>query len=112
MTGGKTDDLPWKIGLLDPLNKTRIFTTVELYNQAIATSGTYKRFFNDILDPKGGRPAQDILGSTIIAEKAIDADVLATAFLILGSRKGMNLIGKFEDARALCITSDGHFIKN
>ncbi len=110
--GGKTDDLPWKIGLLDPLNKTRLFTAVELYNQAIATSGAYQRFFNDILDPKGGRPAQEILTSTIITEKAIDADVLATVFFILGSRKGMDLLDKFGDAQALYITSEGHYIKN
>ncbi|MFC1867284.1 FAD:protein FMN transferase [Thermodesulfobacteriota bacterium] len=108
---GKTDDSPWKIGLIDPLNRKRFFTTVDLYNQAIATSGAYQRSFNDLLDPEEGRPNQEILSSTIITEKAIDADVLATAFLISGRRKGMKILDKFGDARSLCVTNEGRFIR-
>jgi len=110
--GGKTDDLPWKIGLFDPLNRTRLFTSIELDNQAIATSGPYYRRFNDLLDPRIGRPAQDILISTIIAKKAIDADVLATAFFVLGRRKGMNLLDRFGGVQALYVTNEGDFIRN
>lgn len=108
--GGKTNDSPWRIGLLDPSDKTRIFTTVDIYDQAVATSGSYRRFFNDLLDPKRGRPAQDLLSSTIITEKAIDADVLATAVFVLGTSRGMNLLDKFEGVKALLITNEGDFI--
>ena len=108
--GGKTDDMPWKVGLRHPFNKSRIMTTVALKNQAIATSGVYQRLYNDLIHSKAGRPAQEIVSSTIITEKAIDADVLATAFFILGSRKGMELLDKFRGTRALYMNNEGHFI--
>ena len=110
--GGKTEDHPWMIGLRHPFNKSRIISTIKLNNQAIATSGAYQRFYNDLIHSKGGRPVQEIASSTIVTEKAIDADVLATAFCILGSRKGMELLNKFRGVRALYVDNEGHFIND
>ena len=56
-------------------------------DKAIATSGPYQRLFYDLINSKGGRPAQEIASSTIITEKAIDGHMLATAFFILWRRK-------------------------
>lgn len=108
--GGKTNDLPWSIGLRDPSDKTRIFTTVELFNQAIATSGSYQRRFNDLLDPKVGKPVEDLRSSTVVTGRAIDADVLATAVFVLGTEKGMSLLDKFENIQALNITKEGDLL--
>jgi thiamine biosynthesis lipoprotein len=105
--GGRDESIPWKIGIRDPRNKTRIITTVELYDQAIATSGTYRRSFSDILNPKVGRPAQGVLSSTVIAKTAMDADVLATCAFVSGAEKGTELIGKLDGAEAFVIRSDG-----
>lgn len=105
--GGKTETIPWKIAVRDPRNKSRIVTTFEFFDQAIATSGAYQRGFNDIINPRAGRPAQGILSSTVIAETAIDADILATCICILGSTTGLELIRKLENAKAFIITSDG-----
>jgi thiamine biosynthesis lipoprotein len=105
--GGKGENIPWKVAIRDPRNKTRTVTTVELYDQAIATSGTYRRSFNDIINPKVGRPAQGVLSSTVIAEKAMDADVLATCMFIQEAEKGIELIGKLNGVKAFVIRSDG-----
>jgi thiamine biosynthesis lipoprotein len=110
--GGKTDGLPWMIGLRHPINKSRIISTIKLKNQAIATSGSYHRYYNDLISSKGGRPAQKIASSTIITDKAIDADVLATAFFILGSRKGMELIKGIGGIRAMYVDHEGYFIND
>jgi len=110
--GGKTDDTPWRIGLRDPLKKAGLLTTVELKDQAIATSGTYQRRCNDLLNPREGRPAREILSTTIITEKTTDADALATAFLVLGGRKGRHLLERFGEARALYVTGEGHLLRN
>jgi len=110
--GGKTKDLPWKICVLDPRSKGKIFTTIDLYNKSIATSGTYKRLFNDLINPKDGKPAQEILSSTIIAEEAIDADILATSLIVLGEKESMRLIKELGDVKFLLITKDGGYIKN
>lgn len=109
--GGKTETMPWRIAIRDPQNKRRLSTTVELHEQAIATSGTYQRFFNDIINPKVGRPAQGLLSSTIITEKAIDADILATCVFILGAERGIELLGRLDGVKALVITSDGSILK-
>jgi len=108
--GGKAESVPWKIAIRDPKNLTRIVTTVELYDQAIATSGTYRRPFNDIINPKFGRPAQGVLSSTVIAEKAMDADMLATCMYILEAKKGIELIEKLEGVKAFVIKSDGSIV--
>ncbi|OGP96685.1 MAG: hypothetical protein A2157_15350 [Deltaproteobacteria bacterium RBG_16_47_11] len=105
--GGKDENIPWRIAIRDPRNKTRIVTAVELYDQAIATSGTYRRSFDDMINPKVGRPAQGVLSSTVIAKKAIDADVLATCMFILGAEKGIELVGRLDEVKAFVVTSDG-----
>ncbi len=105
--GGKGEKIPWRIGIRDPGNKTRIIKAVELCDQAIATSGTYRRSFNDILDPRAGRPAQGVLSSTVIAGTAMDADMLATCMFILEAERGVALIGKMEGVKAFVIRSDG-----
>jgi thiamine biosynthesis lipoprotein len=107
LIGGKTETIPWKIAIRDPKNKTRIVATVDLYDQAIATSGTYRRWFDDIINPKVGRPAQGVLSSTIITKKAIDADMLATCMFVLGAERGIEILGKLDGVKAYVITTDG-----
>jgi thiamine biosynthesis lipoprotein len=108
--GGKDDNVPWRIAIRDPRDKNRIVITLELWDQAIATSGTYRRSFSDILNPKVGRPAQGVLSSTVIAKTAIDADMLATCMFVLGAEKGEELIGKSDGAKAFMIGNDGSFL--
>ena len=109
--GGKTETMPWRIAIRDPRNKTRIVTDIELREQAIATSGTYQRFFSDIINPRVGRPAQGLLSSTIITEKAIDADILSTCVFILGAERSIELLEKLDGVKALLITRDGDILK-
>ena len=108
--GGKDDNVPWRIAIRDPRDKNRIVTTLELCDQAIATSGTYRRSFGDILNPKVGRPAQGVLSSTVIARTAMDADMLATCMFVLGAEKGKELIGMSDGVKAFIIGNDGSFL--
>lgn len=110
--GWKTEDLPWKIGLLDPRDRKRMFTTIDLYNKSIATSGTYQRSFNDLINPKDGKPVQGILSSTVITEEAIDADILATAVLVLGTGEGIKLVNRLGGVKAFIIPTCGECIEN
>lgn len=108
--GGKDENIPWRIAIRDPRNKTRIVTAVELYDQAIATSGTYRRSFSDIINPKVGRPAQGVLSSTVIAKTAMEADMLATCMFILEAEKGIELIGELDGVKAFVIRNDGSIL--
>jgi FAD:protein FMN transferase len=105
--GGKTETLPWKVAIRDPREKSRIVTSVDLFDRAIATSGAYQRPFNDIVNPKSGRPVQEILSSTVMTENAMDADILATCMFTLGAEKGIEWLRGLSEAEAFIIKSDG-----
>lgn len=81
----------YTIGIRDPLRKGAVYTTVQLLNRAVATSGNYERYvsINDkqyahIMNPRTGRPVERMLSVTVVAPKAGDTDILSTAVFING----------------------------
>ncbi|KPJ49310.1 hypothetical protein AMJ40_05810 [candidate division TA06 bacterium DG_26] len=106
--GGKGNSL-WKIGVKHP-RREGIMRTIELGDGSVATSGDYERYFfrdsvryHHILDPRTGYPAVGCVSATILAEKAMDADVLATAIMVLGPQTGIKLIESLDGTGALII---------
>jgi len=89
----------WRIGIEKPLTDgTRdLETSVSLENQAMATSGNYRKFKIDSLgnkyvhtiNPKTGFTIQnDILSTSVISKKdCADVDAYATAFMVMGFKK-------------------------
>jgi FAD:protein FMN transferase len=81
----------WKIGIRNPRETGNAdFAVVRLKDQALATSGTGVQFFNHegsrlghIIDPRSGKPAGHFLSATAIAENAVTADALSTAFFVM-----------------------------
>ena len=56
------------------------------------------------LQLKNGYPIQhDIVSATVIAEKCIDADAIATAIMVKGYDAGMNWINSIENVEALIV---------
>lgn len=116
--GVKSKNKKWSIGIRDPLHKNRIIERLELLDMAVATSGNYENFFekrekrySHIINPKTGEPAQNDLASvTIIADDCLSADALATAVMVLGKRKGIELIKTSPKTRAIIITKDGEVV--
>lgn len=84
----------WLIGIENPSNiDSKVLKTVRLKNEAISTSGTSRKFFLDekgikrshIIDPRTGYPIQNnLLSVTIKDKKAVRADALATALMVMG----------------------------
>jgi len=103
---GGTEEYPWKIGVKDPINLKNIAAVINLHNEAVATSGTYQRNFKDIIDPITGSPVKEVLSTTVITSKAIDADILATCVYVLGASKGMDLIEGLGNTAAYIVTQD------
>ncbi|MHC4665676.1 MAG: FAD:protein FMN transferase [Planctomycetota bacterium] len=114
-TKGKTN---WLIGLQDP-NKAQDWLAtgetslvLKLRDDAIATSGDYRRFvlidgqkYSHIVNMKTGRGSKALSSVTIICKSAIDVDALATAVSVMGAEKGLALIEKLPDTEAILITS-------
>jgi thiamine biosynthesis lipoprotein len=90
----------WRVGIERPLRGERsVQRVIELGDGAIATSGDYRNFimldqvrFSHAIDPRTGYPVQHATASvSVIADTAMRADALATAFLVLGHDMGLPL---------------------
>jgi thiamine biosynthesis lipoprotein len=99
LLGMKTGQEPWKVGIRHPTDPNSTIEIIEVDSGAVATSGNYERFFikdhiryHHILDPQTGWPAPQVASVTILAQTALEADLLATAVFVLGPQKGMTLI--------------------
>ncbi len=106
--GGKKEE-PWRIGVRHP-RKDVIVRLIDVWDGSVTTSGDYERCFikdgvryHHILDPRTGYPAKGCVSVTILAERAMDADILSTAVMVLGPDAGANLIESLENAGALII---------
>ena len=100
----------WRVGVRSPNKERRLITVVELADQAIATSGTDRRPLDDIINSESGTPAKRVKSSTVVAEHAVDADVLATAVYVLGAGKGMRLIESLKGVEGLIVNNNGEAI--
>jgi len=97
--GVNTDkQAPWKVGVEEPNfeGKQEILKAIELQDEAMATSGTYRKFKVDengnryahIIDTEIGYPSKtNLLSVSVIAENCITADGYATAFKAMGIEK-------------------------
>lgn len=97
--GLNQDGRAWRIGIERPTTAGGIQRVVPLQDLAMATSGDYRnirevdgRVFSHTIDPRTGRPVEHRLGSvSVIADRCIVADGLATALEVLGPDDGYAL---------------------
>ena len=91
-------DTPWRVGLDEPRfdGGQSVYKAISLKNEAMATSGTYRKFKVDdngnryahIIDTETGYPTKtNILSVSVIAENCMTADAYATAFQAMGIDK-------------------------
>ncbi|UCG77461.1 MAG: FAD:protein FMN transferase [Nitrospirota bacterium] len=102
--GSKPDGSPWMIGIRDPRPASpteNILAALPLQEMAISTSGDYQRFFiregtryHHLLSPKNGRPVKGTQSVSIISDKAVITDSMATAVFIMGPEKGLKFADK------------------
>jgi thiamine biosynthesis lipoprotein len=112
--GSKGRAKGWRIAVKDPVNEDGLLGYIELTDRAIATSGDYQNYFiaggvrySHIFDPRTGYPSTSGPHSvTIAAETCVDADGLATAVFVLGSKHGIELIEKLAGVQALIVSGD------
>jgi len=101
----------WVVGVRDPRDRTRLLGTVSVVNRAIASSGTYERFveidgrrYGHIMNPATGRPAEGLLGTTVIHRSATLGDGLSTALFVVGPAEAERLLREtYRDAEAILV---------
>ncbi|MDB5196994.1 MAG: thiamine biosynthesis protein ApbE [Flaviaesturariibacter sp.] len=111
---------PWTVGIAAPLAKHHPFSSLEITDKAVATSGNYEKFvmiggkrFSHTIDPRTGYPVAGIKSVTIICPNAEIADALATPVTVMGIEAGLHLINQLKEVACLLIDdSDRLFTSN
>ena len=101
-------DFEWKIGIQDPSDRSNILNALSISNGAVATSGNYERG-EHIINPKTGKPANEILSFSVTGPDIIKADILATAGFAAG-KKSLELVEAVSDYEALAVYKDGSLV--
>ncbi|HIB02656.1 MAG TPA: FAD:protein FMN transferase [Candidatus Marinimicrobia bacterium] len=84
---------------------------INLDNQAMATSGDYRNYFeidgeiySHEIDPRTGYPSQSgIASATVTAPTCTDADALATALMVMSITDGLELVESLPEVEAFLI---------
>lgn len=110
--GTNPDGQPWRIGVQNPEDERNTYIAViATSDETLVTSGAYERYlevnglrYHHIIDPATGYPAEtDVLSSTIITTRSIDADALSTSVFILGRERGLQLIEQLPGIEAVVV---------
>jgi len=116
-SGIRKDDKQWRIGINRPRKESpydEIYKIVRLKDKAFATSGDYRKFFevkgkrySHILNPKTGYPAANgVVSVSIVASTCAFADGLATAVMVMGRKKGLELVNRLDGTECLVVVQD------
>ncbi len=105
---------PWKVGIDDPnFDGGQSYSKIlELKDEAMATSGTYRKFKIDengnryahIIDTKTGYPSKtNILSVSVITDDCMTADAYATAFQAMGIEAVTDFLYRHEELKVYLI---------
>jgi thiamine biosynthesis lipoprotein len=89
--GAPPGDRAWRITVRDPYDAGKVGDVIYLKNFALSVSGSYEKFFelkgrvySHILNPRTGRPVENMLSTAVLSSSATQADALSTAMFVLG----------------------------
>lgn len=102
VSGQRAEGRPWRIGIETPESGPRsVYQSISNRGEhlAVAGSGDYRIFFeldgqrySHEIDPATGWPvSHNLVSATVIHDNVATADALATALMIMGPEKGMEL---------------------
>lgn len=111
--GARPDGSAWRVGVADPDRPERIGQTLEVIDQAVATSGAYGfRFdpdgrFNHLFDPSTGDCAHLHRSVTVVMPTATAADALSSAFSLMAPQEIARTLRELGEGEVRSITALG-----
>lgn len=104
----------WMVGVEDPtksVDQRSVFAAFKIEDRAVATSGNYRNFklvdgkkIGHTIDPKTGYPVENnLLSASVFAQNCMEADAYATAFMVLGKEKSIEIIEQNQNLQAYLI---------
>lgn len=91
---------PWTVAIEKPVPGQRaVERLIQFGDRSVSTSGDYRNFFEQngqryshVIDPHTGRPVRQTLASvTVVADRSMEADGIATALMASGPEPGFRL---------------------
>jgi FAD:protein FMN transferase len=116
--GKNKDGQAWQIAVEKPTSEKRMVERIlGLTDTGMATSGDYRNYFEEngvrfshTIDPRTGRPIKHTLASvTVLSETSMEADGLATAFMVMGPEQGYQFAEQNHIAAFFIIKSNDGF---
>lgn len=111
--GHQPDGQPWTIGIANPDQANRLFSSLQLSDMAIATSGNYEKYvvingkrYSHTIDPRTGLPVSGIKSVSILCPNAEIADALTTPVMIMGIKAGLDMVNQINGIG--CLIIDDH----
>ncbi|HKO78341.1 MAG TPA: FAD:protein FMN transferase [Flavobacterium sp.] len=112
--GRQPDGKQWTVGIVNPLNKNKVFATFPLENSAVETSGSYEKFvifdgkrYSHIIDPRTGYPAMGVASVSVFAKQTEIADALATGIFVMGVDVGLDLVNQLKGIECIIVDDKG-----
>lgn len=112
-SGGGRGRRPWRVAVQDPWKRGRYPAIIELSDAAVATSGSYERYFDQarryhhVFSALTGRSPRSSASVSVIAPTALAADALATTVFVLGPGKGVPFVDSLPGCSCLVVEPDG-----
>lgn len=113
--GRQPNGTQWTVGIVNPMNKSRVFAMFPLEDSAIETSGSYEKYvvfngkrYSHIIDPRTGYPASGIVSVSVFAKTTEIADALATSVFVMGIDTGLNLINQLNGIECIIVDDQGN----
>jgi thiamine biosynthesis lipoprotein len=114
--GKQPDGKFWTVGIVNPMNKNKIFATFPIENSAVETSGSYEKYvtfngvrYSHIIDPRTGYPATGVVSVSVFAKQTEIADALATGIFVLGVEVGLDLVNQLKGIECIMVDDKGKF---
>ena len=104
---------PWRVGVEDPHRPGALLTEVALTGRAIASSATTGTRFDaegrhhHLFDPRSGRPSRGLIGASVVARRARDADAFSTALLAAAEPVAPATVAHLGIERVLTVDAEG-----
>ena len=116
-SGLSAEGKPWRAGINKPDKNAafdEVYRVVTLTDAAMATSGDYRNFveidgrtYSHIIDPRSGYPVKNNMASaTVIAPTCAFADGLATAAMVMGAEKTIELVDRLRNVECIVVVRD------
>ena len=118
--GGKPNGQPWIVGIEKPAeswdSEQVVQTRIALCDKGLVTSGSTRKYierdgkrYSHCIDPKTGYPVEhNVLSVTVLAERSVWADALASICMMMGMEKSLPLIERMDGVEALYIFVNEH----